>query len=262
MGQAHAGIPIPEEDPFIIDECLAREWLRRDPRCRPLLRRLVEGAGIGRYGAGRTGKYLILIPRGWTVSHLKGGKQPWPWLKHRHPLIARHLQPFAEQLKARTGPDEQWWEISCNEFWQEPRKKILFPKWFSSLAFLSDAGRAVGDETTTAIPSAGLYLPGILNSRLIAFVFDHSLRQAARDRQLFSWDDLKNLPVFTPDFDRPEDRARHDRMENLVPEEDRSGGKPAGCKEQSGTRDSAEKNPGNGPADRYAGVQALRTDGG
>jgi hypothetical protein len=24
------------------------------------------------------------------------------------------------------------------------------------------------------------------------------------------------LPIVTPDFDRPEDRARHDRMENLV----------------------------------------------
>jgi len=147
---------------------------------------------------------------------MKGVKQPWNWLKRRHPLIARHLRPFTVFLKARAGPDNFWWESACDEFWQVPHKKILFPSRFSSPAFLSDTGRAIGDETTMAIPSAGLYLPGILNSRLFVFVFDQSIRKAAPDRQWFSWDDLKNLPVYTPDFDRPEDRARHDRVEKLV----------------------------------------------
>jgi hypothetical protein len=216
MGQVCAGMSIPEDDPFVIDESLAREWLRRDPRCRPLLRRLVRGAEIGRFHAGPGAKFLLMIPQGWTLPRLKAGKKPWPWLKGRHPLIARHLLPFAELLKARAGPDGLWWESGCDEFWQDPRKKILFSARFSSLAFLADAGRGVGDETTVAIPSSGLYLPGLLNSRLMAFVFGHSTRKAAPDRQLFSWEDLKTLPVYTPDFDRPEDRARHDRMEKMV----------------------------------------------
>lgn len=216
MGQVHAGIPVPEDDPFVIQENIAREWLRRDPRCKPLLRRLVTGAGIGRYDARRTGNFLLLIPQGWTASHMKGAKQPWQWLKRRHPLIARHLFPLAEYLKARAGPGEPWWESGSDEFWLEPRKKILFPARFRNPEFLFDAGRAIGDETTTAMPSAGLYLPGILNSRLMAFVFDQSIRKAAPDRQWFTWDDLKTLPVYTPDFDRQEDRARHDRVEKLV----------------------------------------------
>jgi len=147
---------------------------------------------------------------------MSGTKKPWQWLKHRHPLVARYLQPFSELLKARAGPDEPWWESSFDEFWQSSPQKILFPARFSSPVFLPDTGRAVGDKTTMAIPSAGLYLAGILNSRLIMFVFDQSIRKAAPDRQWFSWDDLRSLPIFTPDFDRPEDRARHDRMEKLV----------------------------------------------
>jgi hypothetical protein len=216
LGQVHPGIPVTDDDPFVIKENLAREWLRRDPRCKPLLRRLVTGAGIGRYGARTTGNFLLLIPQGWTVSRLKGTKQPWQWLKHRHPLIARHLQPFTEHLMARAWPDGPWWESGCDEFWQEAHKKILFPERFSSPAFLFDAGRGIGDDTTTAIPSAGFYLPGILNSRLMTFVFNQSIRKTAPDRQWFSWDDLKTLPVYTPDFDRSEDCVRHDRMENLV----------------------------------------------
>ena len=216
MGQVYAGMKIPDDDPFVIEESLAREWLRRDPRCRSLLRRLVAGAGVHCSGAGKTGKFLLLIPQGWTASRMKGAKNPWQLLKHRHPLIARYLQSFEEILRSRVGPEDLWWETACDDFWQEPRKKILFPAQFSSPVFLYDAGRMVGDETMEAIPTAGLYLPGILNSRLIAFMFDYSIRKAVPDWQVFSWDDLRNLPVYTPDFDRPEDLARHDRMEKLV----------------------------------------------
>jgi adenine-specific DNA-methyltransferase len=216
MGQVCAGIKIPEDDPLVIDENVAREWLRRDPRCRPLLFRLVTGAEVRRYSAGITGKFYLLIPQGWTASHMKGAKNPWQVLKHRYPHIARYLKPFEEILTARAGPESLWWEKSCDDFWREPKKKILFPAQFSNPSFLYDTGRAVGDETMLAIPSAGLYLAGILNSRLIAFAFDHAIRKAAPDRQVFSWDDLRNLPVYTPDFDRTQDRARHDRMEKLV----------------------------------------------
>jgi hypothetical protein len=216
MGQVQAGIRISSDDPFVVDENLAREWLQRDPRCRHLLRRLLDGAGINRYGAGTTGKFYLLIPQGWTAAHQKGAEKPWQWLKNRHPLITRYLHPFEEMLRARAGPDVFWWETACDEFWQDPHKKILFPAQFRSPVFLFDAGRMIGDETTSAIPSAGPYLSGILNSRLVAFVFDRSVRQVATNRQWFSWHDLKALPVYTPDFDRPEDWVRHDRMEKLV----------------------------------------------
>ena len=119
-------------------------------------------------------------------------------------------------LKARAVPGELWWESGSEAFWQEPGKKILFPARFCTPGFLCDTGRVAGDETTMAVPSAGLYLPGILNSRLMAFVFRSTIRAIAPEGQSFSWEDIRGLPVYTPDFDRPEDRDRHDRMELLV----------------------------------------------
>ncbi|MFA5346898.1 MAG: hypothetical protein WC294_02070 [Methanoregula sp.] len=218
MGQVHVGIRIPEDDPLVIEGVLAREWLRRDRRCKSLLRPLIAGREISRYHAGSGGKFIILIPQGWTRSHQKAGKKPWQWLKHRHPLIARHLQSLAESLKARHGTDGLWWESACEEFWQERRKKILFPARFSQPAFWFDDGRGIGDEATNAIPSAGLYLAGILNSRLMVFVFDHSIRKLLPDQKIFTWDDLRQLPIYTIDFDKPEDKTRHDRMVTLVTE--------------------------------------------
>jgi hypothetical protein len=216
MGQVHPGLSHVKDDPLMVDEHRVREWLRRDPQCKALLRRVITGPEIGRYHVETGGKYHLLIPPGWTSSNAKANRKPWQWFRHRHPLIARYLQPHEELLKDRAGPDSLWWETSCDEFWQEPRKKTLFPSRFSRPAFWFDAGRGIGDETISAIPSSGMYLAGILNSRLMGFVFDQGIRHSAPGRKLFSWDDLKGLPIHTPDFDQAEDRLRHDRVEKLV----------------------------------------------
>jgi len=216
MGQVYAGIRIADDDPFVIDETLAREWLRRDPRSKSFLRRIVAGAAIGRYQSGQPEKFLLLIPKGWTLTHQHAVKNPWQWFRHRHPLIARYLQPFSTILKARSGPDALWWEMACDAFWQDPQKKILFPAHFHRPAFWPDSGRGLGDETICAIPSADQYLAGILNSRLIAFVFNRTVQEQRPDQEFFSWEDLVHLPIYTPDLDRPEDRSRHERLEKLV----------------------------------------------
>lgn len=211
MGQIHQGIHIANDTPFVIDAALAREWIRRDPRCRPLLRPVISAAGEG-----TEGKCLILIPAGWTRSHPGAAKRPWQWFRHRHPFIARHLQPHAGPLKERAGPEALWWETPCDEFWAVPRKKILFAPARCSPAFQYDAGRGIGDETMAAFPSSGLYLAGILTSRLMAFILDHTFGHPVAEPTSFFRNIPVQLPVYTPDLDQPEERAIHDRIAHLV----------------------------------------------
>jgi hypothetical protein len=66
-----------------------------------------------------------------------------------------------------------------------------------------------------ALPSAGLYLAGILNSRLMAFIFAESVRQPGPGKK-FSWEDLRELPIRIPDLDNAEDQARYIRLEKIV----------------------------------------------
>ncbi|NLD57533.1 MAG: SAM-dependent DNA methyltransferase, partial [Methanomicrobiales archaeon] len=215
MAQVHYGIRVTEEDPFLVDETRARSWLGKDPRCKPLLRPVIAGDAIVRYHAGVPAQYRILIPAGWTCSHPAARKNPWQWLKRRHPLIARHLQPFRDQSNAQAGP-ELWYETSCDAFWQGSRRKILFPARFQNLKFQPDAGRGVGDEKTLAFPSTTLSLAGILNSRLMAFFFENTVQKTGADREFFSWDDIARLPVYLPDLDRPDDRERTRQLEILM----------------------------------------------
>jgi hypothetical protein len=215
MGEVHDGIRIEKNDPFVIDGTLAREWLRRDPRCKPLLRPIITAGGSGHYRAGPAERFLILIPRGWSHAHPGAVKKPWQWFRHRHPFIARHLTLHAEVLKSRAGPEDLWWETDRGEFWEKSRKKILFPAVFDCPVFRFDTGRGIGDETMLALPSAGLYLAGILNSRLMAFIFAQSGRQPGQDIK-FSWEDLRELPIRIPDPDNTDDQVRYMRLEKFV----------------------------------------------
>lgn len=216
MAEVHAGIRVAGAVPFLVDETQARAWLRKDPRCKPLLRPVIAGDAIDRYHAGVPAQYLILIPEGWTCSHPDARKNPWQWLKRRHPLIARHLQPLRNKGPARAGPETLWWEMCCDAFWQGSRRRILFPARFPNLRFRPDAGRGIGDENVLAFPSTTLSLAGILNSRLMAFVFAHTVQKSGAGREFFSWDDIARLPVYLPDLDRPDDCERTRQLEILV----------------------------------------------
>lgn len=210
MGQVHTGIRIADDNPFVVSAETAREWIRRDPRCKEFVRPVISARD-----AAMTSRFLIVIPTGWTRSHRNVEMKPWQWFRHRHPLIGRYLQQVSGQLKARAGPDTLWWESAWDEFWLEPRKKILFPQRSERPVFRPDAGRGIGDETMMAIPSSNLYLAGVLNSRLITFVLEHMAREPGKDRTI-SWDLLRGLPVYTPDPDQADDAARHNRMEQIV----------------------------------------------
>jgi hypothetical protein len=217
MGEVHTGVSTGYDSAFVIDRTLAREWIKKDPRCKTLVRPYVTGSDISRSTPWNPMKYIIFIPQGWTNAHPGAKKRPWQWLRKRHPLISQYLKPFAEEGKARKVQGDYWWEIACNEdFWREKHHKTFFPARFATPVFFYDDGRSIADPTAFAIPSSSRYLSGILNSRLILAVFNNAVQSSGTEEKMHSWEELKGLPVYTPDFDNPEDKADHDRIVALV----------------------------------------------
>jgi len=216
MDEVHCGLTGLDEM-FIVDEPQKKQLIRDDPKCKSLIRVFVPGSGIGRYLIHGDPRYMIFIPQGWTNKHPAAAPHPWRWLRKKHPPVARHLTHRAIKAKARSGQGDYWWETACDQtFWCGKDPKIIFRTRFSHPAFAFDNGHAIADHTTSAISSASLYLLGVLNSRLAAFVFSDTVQHASAERQYFSWDDLKDLPIYTPDFDNPRDAARHKQMVALV----------------------------------------------
>jgi hypothetical protein len=201
----------------VIGEPISKKLIKEDPKCKTLIRPFISGSGIERYEVQADPKFMIFIPQGWTKRHKAAVLHPWRWLKKRYPAVTRYLKQSTENAKTRTGQGDYWWETACDQdFWRGRHPKILFRNRFERPAFTLDYGRAIGDDTVCALASSSLYLLGVLNSRLILFVFCETVQQSSAERQDFSWDDLKNLPIYTPDFDTLADKTRHDKMVALV----------------------------------------------
>jgi len=217
LDEYHLGIPVGPDDVFVIDELQKKQLIKDDPKCKSIIRPFVSGAGIGRYEITAYPQHIIFIPKGWMNKHPAAVSHPWRWLKKRYPAVARYLKMSAEKAKARNGQGDYWWETACDQdFWRGIHPKILFRNRFEHPVFTFDSGRAIADDTVCALASSSLYLLGVLNSRLISFVFCETVQQSSAERQDFGWDDLKDLPIYTPDFDNPADAARHRQMEALV----------------------------------------------
>ena len=218
MGQVFPGIKIGLEGPFFIDEALRKQFIKDDPGCKSLIRRFVAGTGITRYQTPKNPNYLIFIPKYWTDDPSSSIPHQWRRFKSRHPSIARHLKLSFEKAKTPRKPGDHWWETSCEEIWRGKHPKIFFRNRFKRPAFVFDEGWAIADHTVGVIPSSNLYLLGLLNSRLMFLVFNNFIQISGTEQKMHSWDDLKNLPIYTPDFENPDDNTRHDRMVALVTE--------------------------------------------
>jgi hypothetical protein len=217
MGPVHDGCAAARDSLFLIDAETRRRLVKEDPRCKPFIRPVIAGQAVERYGTSSQSQFLVFIPHGWTGRHPAAASHPWRWFKRRYPSLARYLKIFTDEAKNRAGPDELWWETPCDTaLYSEKHRKIFFRKNFESLGFSYDEGRAIPDPATGFFHSSNLYLLGMLNSRLMAYVFRVMCQSSGKDGGLYTWDDLQDLPIYTPDLDDPADEVRHKRMIGLV----------------------------------------------
>jgi hypothetical protein len=96
------------------------------------------------------------------------------------------------------------------------RPKIIFSPYQFNPAFCYDPeGTYEITHTLLAIPRNDPFLAGILNSSLGKFLITHICSLTDRGYHISSVA-LGKFPVYVPDFDNPDDKARHDRMVALV----------------------------------------------
>jgi len=217
LGEIRYGSAV--EPAFVISAEQRKELIRADPRCKSLLRPYVIGGEIGRYSISSPQKFCIFIPQGWTGRHPGSAGQEWRSLKKRHPGIARHLKEYEETLKARSSQGDYWWEVACDtDSGPQEKDRIIFPARKFPPRFTLGSGRAVFGQLTGIIPSGSPYLLGILNSRLALFMLCSLAEEAGASGDRRPGEILGRFPVAVPDFDDPDDAARHGRMVSLVTE--------------------------------------------
>ncbi|RLF42289.1 MAG: restriction endonuclease subunit R, partial [Thermoplasmata archaeon] len=173
------------------------------------------GKDIKRYSIENKGRYLILIPSGWTNKN-RAGKDAWKWFSETYPAIANHLAQFEEKAKKRWDKGEYWWELrSCDYYEEFEKPKIMYLVFQVRPAFTFDDKGQYGNNAVWIIPRGDKYLLGILNSKTGWYLISKYCTQIQNGYQLiFKY--LGKIPIRTIDFSNPEDRAKHDKMVGLV----------------------------------------------
>ncbi len=241
-GKIYYGIKTGLNEAFVIDEETKERLIKEEPKSAEIIKPFLLGRNIKRYGLPESGRYLILIPKGWTRNDassnpplkIRGGrgsydegestkqtrmteKNAWNWFKENYPAIADHLQPFADKAQKRYDKGEYWWELRACDYYSEFEKpKIIYAEIAVNGQFTLDNNQFFGDTTSYILGSDSKYLLGILNSTLWTFMFSKVSSEIRggffRWKRQYMW----NLPIHTIDFNNPSEKASHDKLVSLV----------------------------------------------
>lgn len=165
------GIKTGYNEAFVIDGATRKALIKSDKRSAEVIKPFLAGRDIKRYKQPKSEKYLIVLPKGYTNEKGNNPKDGWRWLKQALPAIAEHLAPFKEKAEKRTDKGDYWWELrACDYYKAFEKPKIMFPDIAARMQAMLDVQGQYSTNTTYFIPTADLFLLGVMNSSLIHFL--------------------------------------------------------------------------------------------
>lgn len=202
------GIKTGLNDAFIIDSATRNKIIESNPEAKEIIKPFLMGTDIRHYSLIPSKQFLIYTYHGIDIKKYSG--------------IIDYLSPFKEKLRNRATKQE-WYELqqpqfAFSKFMEMP--KIIYPEIAKEPRFTLDTESYYINNKGFLIPYNDLYLLGLLNSKLIWFNLkktcsclgdpDKGGRLELRDTY------LRELPIRTINFANPADKARYDKMVDLV----------------------------------------------
>ena len=224
-GRIFYGIKTGLNEAFEIDGAQRKRMIREVRACADLIKPFLGGQDIRRYSTRDTGRFLIVIPAGWTRRKIgrvaPSERDAWNWLKKEYPPIARHLEPFADAAKKRQDQGEFWWELRpCDYYKTLNGAKIVYPDIAKGPRFFLDTEGTYIANTAYCLGSDDLYLLGILNSKLSWFTIGKLSipfgTRAGEFRYRLIYQYMANVPIRPINPDSSNDLRLRDRLVILV----------------------------------------------
>ncbi len=165
------GIKTGLNEAFIIDSNTRDQFIYESPKCSEVIKPYIVGRDIKKYKELNVKKYLICTPSGWTSSQCKS-ENKWNWFYDNYKPIANHFIHYEEKLKKRSDQGEFWWELrSCDYYDLFNSRKIIYAEIAAEGQFTLDEIGVYCDMTAFMLDSDNLYILGLLNSKLMTFIF-------------------------------------------------------------------------------------------
>ena len=192
------------------------------PVCRLLLHPFVGGEDIRSYHIEDAGKWMIVIPDGWTRGAAGNpdlnSDSAYRFFSNSIAPIMEHLKPFRAGLEARQDQGQYWWELrSCDYYDYFAKPKIVFPDICKNPRFSYDPTGLYITNTAYCLGIGDKRLLAFLNSRLFWFLIagisiPFGMR-AGKYRYRLIYQYMEHVPIR---LGEPEAHVTEDRLIHLA----------------------------------------------
>jgi hypothetical protein len=126
------GIKTGYNDAFIITSEKREELIQKSPNSAEIIRPILRGKHIKKYGELNLSEWIIILPCGWTNEN-RGEANPEHFFKNKYPAIHKHFKSKVSEnskgkgLYDRDDQGDYWWELRPCDYLEEfEKEKILY----------------------------------------------------------------------------------------------------------------------------------------
>ena len=182
--QINYGIKTGFNDAFIINGEKKAELITQDPKSAEIIRPILRGRDIKRYGYEFADLYLLFIPWHFPLHlvepEIKGAsKEAEEAFENQYPAIYNHLLQYKTELsnrnKAETGIRYEWYALQRwgANYWEDfSKQKIVYPNMTKFMPFLLDKKNFMTNQKCFIMTGEKLaYLTAFFNSNIFKICY-------------------------------------------------------------------------------------------
>ncbi len=159
-GQPLYGIKTGLNEAFVIDTATRDRLVAQDARSAELLKPMLRGEDVKRWGVEQAGLFMINTPKGRVDIEA-------------YPAVRDWLLPFKTRLEERATKQE-WYELQQAQLAYQPaylRPKVLWPQFLNKPEFCLEPNGLFPINKCYLFPHDDLFLVSLLNSKCLWFCF-------------------------------------------------------------------------------------------
>ena len=191
---------------FIISGEQRKKLIAEDPKSDEIIRPILRGRDIKRYGYDFADLWLINIECGFTDKQ-RGSIPPEEFIKSKYPAIYKHFMHVANAktkgkgLIERDDKGDYWWELRSCAYWNDfSKQKIVWSETAQEMKFSIVEGKYMTDKTTfIMISSHDKYLMALCNSKIIEYYVRKTASQLGNKGISCSKIFMENIPAILPE---------------------------------------------------------------
>lgn len=181
---------------FIIDTAKRNELIEKDIRNKEIIKKILRGRDVGRYGFEFCDLWLINSHNG-----VKEKKIPPIDVYEDYPIIYEHFKTYETELKKRLDKGDDWTNLrNCAYIEDFEKPKIIYPNMVKDISFsYDDKGYYTNQKCFIMTGEKLKYILGVLNSKLFRYAFEENFPELQGNSREINKVVIEELPIKVPD---------------------------------------------------------------